>query len=137
VNAPGIWTTGEADDCQLCGDGNIFYDVSVNVTNYNSPKFTKSASYVQLLASFETAEEPEDWYVVSTSPVLDGLKDRGKRSEQQVNVCRTDPSSSSSSASVPAPAPTSAGEGGLCCLGSPGAVYLVACILPVSIFLPA
>ena len=36
-----------------------------------------------LLASFETAEEPEDWYVVSTSPVLDGLKERGKRSEQQ------------------------------------------------------
>ena len=70
-----------------------------------------------------------------SSPVLDGLKDRGKRSEQQVNVCRTDPSSSSSSASVPAPAPTSAGKEVV--LGKPGAVYLVACILPVSIFLPA
>ena len=85
MTAPGLYADATADSCQTCGDQNIFYDVDVDIANYDSPKSALSASYVQLLASFDNGQ-PKNWYVVSTAKVLDGVS---RLDQQTIELCNT------------------------------------------------
>ncbi len=145
---PALLKSAAPEDCAIsrngdCADTDITFGAYVNITNFHHPAEVSSVSYVQLLASFTPEKEPTDFYVVSTASVLDGGLQKG---DQFLNVCPshgsssasfTSNSSSSSSSSrrsllqeAPAPAPTRPSEKrGDCCMGSPGGIYLVACIV--------
>ena len=147
MHAPALEKGAKSRECAVCNpDGAITYGVTVNVSNYEHPAGVQSASYIQLFASFEPKDEALlTWYAVSTAKVLDGLYE----GENSVEVCEKQdsrdtvsdaptlaPTVSNSSVSrrlvdVPAPSPTYEVETSKCCMGSPGAVYLVACITKV------
>ena len=146
MNAPALEIGAKSRECAVCNsDGAITYGVTVNVSNYEHPAGVQSASYIQLFASFEPKDEALlTWYAVSTAKVLDGLYE----GENSVEVCEKQdsrdtvsdaptlaptktPSAGRRLVDVPAPSPTYEVETSKCCMGSPGAVYLVACITKV------
>ena len=146
LSAPALKADATPSECSVCdASGNIAYDVTVNVTHYEHPKGVTSVSYIQLFASFDT-KKPENWYAVSTSKILAGLT----KGFNTIDVCggdddfyddddNDDNSVALNSTSVdddaptnkptPAPAPTYSVESKSCCMGSAGAMYLVACIV--------
>lgn len=153
MQAPALEIGAKSRECAVCNsDGAITYGVTVNVSNYEHPAGVQSASYIQLFASFEPKDEALlTWYAVSTAKVLDGLYE----GENSVEVCEkqdsrdtvsdaptlaptaptakptVSPAAGRRLVDVPAPSPTYEVETSKCCMGSPGAVYLVACITKV------
>ena len=153
MHAPALEKGAKSRECAVCNsDGAITYGVTVNVSNYEHPAGVQSASYIQLFAAFEAKKKPLlTWYAVSTAKVLDGLYE----GDNSVEVCEKQDSrekdddtekptmvptkaptnvptvSNRRLEEVPAPSPTYEIETSQCCMGSPGAVYLVACITKV------
>ena len=147
-----------AEASDSCGPSDITFGASVNITNYRHPKGVSSVSYVQLLASFTPNEKPRDWYVVSTTGVLGGGLLEGDSNLQICDGDHSKEKTVQTASPTPVPVPPvkggsdgahstqraladangdgSYGDGDdddavktSCCLGSPGAVYLVACIV--------
>ena len=169
LNVPALLKSSTPEDCamgsEVCGPDDITYGASVNVSNFRHPSGVSSVSYVQLLASFTPGDKPTQFYVVSTSAVLNGgLLDGDNRNMQicadpsqeksesngpNIPPPTKQPTLSLSSTAVsksefrdgvsifdddennppPAPQPTTEADISQCCLGSPGAIYLVACIV--------